>query len=83
MVFPATPQVTPQVKELIKVFTATHSRQELKLKLKLSDREYFRKSFLQPAIELGLIALTIPDKPRSSKQRYYLTEKGKNLKSMT
>lgn len=35
--------------------------------------------YLQPAIEQGLVALTIPDKPTSSKQQYYLTEKGKEV----
>lgn len=77
----ATPQVAPQVEKLLKVITGEHSRQELQEKLGLSDREYFRKTFLQPAIEEGLIGLTIPDKPKSSKQRYKLTEKGKAVLS--
>ena len=46
--------------------------------LGLSNRDYFRKSYLQPAIEAGLVALTIPDKPTSRNQKYYLTEKGKS-----
>lgn len=47
--------------------------------LGLSDRENFRQNYLQPAIEAGLVALTIPDKPTSRNQKYYLTEKGKGL----
>lgn len=70
-------QDTPQVKELLKVFMGVHSRSELQEMLGLSDRENFRKNYLQPAIEAGLIALTIPDKPTSRNQKYYLTEKGK------
>ena len=43
------------------------------------DRDYFRKNYLNPAIEQGFVALTIPDKPTSSKQQYYLTDKGKEF----
>ena len=32
---------------------------------------------LQPALNVGLVEMTIPDKPRSSKQKYRLTDKGK------
>ena len=74
-----THQDTQQVKELLKVFKGTHSRSELQEMLGLSDRENFRKNYLQPAIEVGLVALTIPDKPTSRNQKYYLTEKGKNI----
>jgi ATP-dependent DNA helicase RecG len=48
----------------------------LQEKLNLIDREYFRKNYLQFAINEGLIELTIPDKPTSRNQRYHLTEKG-------
>ena len=33
--------------------------------LGVSDRENFRKNYLQPAIDTGLIVLTIPNKPRA------------------
>ena len=79
MTFPASEQVTPQVEYLLKIFEGTHYRSELQEKLNLSDREYFRKNYLKPAIEEGLVALTIPDKPTSIKQQYYLTEKGEQL----
>jgi ATP-dependent DNA helicase RecG len=35
--------------------------------------------YLAPAIDAGLIEMTIPDKPRSSKQKYRLTEKGRHV----
>ncbi|WP_280550455.1 Fic family protein [Halomonas sp. 11-S5] len=72
-----TPQVTPQVEKLLEVITGEHSRQELQQRLGLSDREYFRKTFLQPAIAEEVVELTIPDKPRSRLQKYRLTNKGK------
>jgi DNA-binding PadR family transcriptional regulator len=37
----------------------------------------FLYSYLQPALNVGLVEMTIPDKPRSSKQKYRLTDKGK------
>ncbi len=88
MIFPATEklpmqvnmqvtmQVSTQVEELIKVFTGEHTRQDLQDKLKLANRENFRKNYLQSALDEELIELTIPEKPNSSKQKYRLTEKG-------
>jgi ATP-dependent DNA helicase RecG len=44
-----------------------------------SDRTKFRDQVLNPLLEEGLVEMTIPDKPRSSKQRYRLTDKGRRL----
>lgn len=38
--------------------------------LGLRSRDSFRKNYLRPAMALGLVEMTIPDKPRSSDQRY-------------
>ena len=78
------PASTPQVQSLLSVFEGVHHREDLQNRLGLSDREYFRKNYLNPAIKEGLVALTIPNKPTSSKQQYFLTEKGKEaLQLMT
>ena len=79
IILPAEEDVTPQVADLLRIFEGTHYRSELQERLNLLDREYFRKKYLKPAIEEGLVALTIPDKPTSANQKYYLTEKGKKL----
>lgn len=42
----------------------------------LRNREHFVKEHLNPLVAAGLIEMTIPDKPRSSRQRYRLTRKG-------
>lgn len=76
MSFPALEKVSTQVEDLIKIFTEEHMRQDLQDKLKLANRENFRKNCLQPALDEELIELTIPEKPNSSKQKYRLTEKG-------
>lgn len=44
-----------------------------------TDRTKFRNQVLNPLIADGLIEMTIPDKPTSSKQRYRTTTKGKKL----
>lgn len=70
------PDVTPEVR-LLPVLTGEMTRQQLKEALGLKDDEHFRKAYLLPALEAGLIEMTIPDKPRSSKQKYRLTDKGR------
>lgn len=44
---------------------------ELMEKLGLKSRVSFRKNYLQPALEAGLIGMTEPDKPTSRNQRYF------------
>ena len=72
-------QVTMQVRDLLKVLEGVLYREEIQEKLNLKNRDYFRKNYLLPAIEQGLVALTLPDKLTSSKQQYYLTKKGKEV----
>ena len=74
-----TMQVTMQVKDLLNILKEVSYREENQEKLGLKNRDYFRKNYLNPAIEQGFVALTIPDKPTSSKQQYYLTAKGKEF----
>lgn len=44
-----------------------------------SNRSKFREAVLGPLLALELVAMTIPDKPNSSKQSYRLTEQGAAL----
>ena len=43
------------------------------------DRTKFRNQVLRPLLRAGLLEMTIPDKPRSSKQKYRLTTRGRDL----
>ena len=70
-------KVPPQVGRLLVILDGELLREELQRHLGLADRKHFRAEYLQPALEVGLIEMTIPDKPRSSKQRYRLTDKGR------
>ena len=38
--------------------------------LGLKHRPTFRDNYLLPALELGIIEMTVPDKPNSSNQKY-------------
>ena len=40
-------------------------------KLGIKSKETLRSTYLNPAIQEGVIALTIPDKPISKNQMYY------------
>lgn len=42
-----------------------------------SNRTKFRNQVLKPVMEAGWLEMTIPDKPRGSKQQYRLTAKGR------
>jgi predicted HTH transcriptional regulator len=77
----ATPQVTPQVQDLVTVLDGYMNTKEIREKLGLSDREYFRLNYLKPALELGYIATEFAN-PNHPKQRYYLTEKGMQVKAI-
>lgn len=74
-----TMQVTMQVEQLIGVMHDRHSRDDLQDKLKINNRDYFRKAYINEALKLELIEMTIPDKPNSKNQKYRLTAKGKAL----
>lgn len=53
------------------------SANELMTALQLRHSPSFRKNYLLPALENGYVAMTVPDSPRSSKQKYKLTSKGR------
>jgi len=72
-----TDHVTDQVEQLIRVVQDEMSRSELQQALGLTHRQHFKEVYLDPALQSALIEMTIPDKPRSSKQRYRLTDKGR------
>jgi ATP-dependent DNA helicase RecG len=44
-----------------------------------SNRTKFRDQVLNPLLERGWVVMTVPDKPRSNKQKYRLTPDGRAL----
>jgi ATP-dependent DNA helicase RecG len=51
-------------------------RTELQKTLGLKHEDHFREAYLIPAIQSGLVEMTIPDKPKSRLQKYRITAKG-------
>ncbi len=70
-------QVTPQVEELLAVLQGEMTREQLQGLLGLSDRKSFRERYLHPALQAGLIEMTLPDKPNSRLQKYRLIDRGR------
>lgn len=60
------------VKKLLAVmeFEVPYSSNILLKLLSLKSKENLRKNYLNPALHLGLVEMTIPDKPKSKNQRY-------------
>ena len=73
------PQVTDHVGRLVAALTCEMSRSELQSALGLTHRPHFITSYLRPALEAGLIEMTLPDKPTSRHQRYRRTAAGEAL----
>lgn len=64
--------INNQITELMKVIESyPQSATELMEKLNLKSRLGFRKNYLQPALDAGLIGMTEPDKPTSKNQKYF------------
>lgn len=47
------------------------SANEIMRRLGVKSKETLRGSYLNPAIENGLVKMTVPDKPKSKNQKYY------------
>ena len=52
---------------------------DLRIACGFTNSTKFKKRYIDPLLSLDLIAMTQPDKLTSPTQKYYLTEKGKNI----
>ena len=74
------PASTPQVLAILNAAALDgKTREELQAISEIKDREHFRKQYLEGLLSAGLLERTIPDKPRSSKQRYRTTSAGRTV----
>lgn len=80
MAFPRFAQTTEQVTEQVESKPPNKSGlswDQVGIWFGLSAKQQIA---LAPLLALKLVAMTIPDKPNSSKQRYRLTEQGRALR---
>ena len=78
-----TGQVTDHVELLVATLTREMGRAQLQSALRLAHRDHFTATYLRPALEAGLIEMTLPDKPTSRHQRYRRTAAGEALVRQT
>ncbi|MBU1172053.1 MAG: hypothetical protein KKD44_21055 [Proteobacteria bacterium] len=71
--------VTGEVLRLLSAMKGEMKRLEIQTELNLKHESHFREAYLVPALHDGLITMTVPNKPRSSKQKYRLTDKGQRI----
>ena len=75
-----TPHVTPHVERLLSVLSGELSRVEIMREMGLADRRHFRRTYLHPSLDAGVVEMTVPDNPRSRSQRYRLTAMGRRVR---
>ncbi|WP_416340664.1 Fic family protein, partial [Pluralibacter gergoviae] len=68
-----------EVLRLLRVIRGEMKRSDIQAALGLKHEDHFRNTYLLPALASKLIEMTIPDKPRSSRQMYRLTSQGDRL----
>ena len=68
-----------EIKRLLLVITGDKKQSEIINALGLKNKNNFRRRYLNPAVDAGLVEMTIPDKPNSRLQKYRLTDKGKEM----
>jgi ATP-dependent DNA helicase RecG len=72
-------EVTGEDQRLLKVLVGEMKRTDIQEARAFRHEDYFREAYLIPALIAGMIEMTIPGKPTSSKQKYRLTPKGRDL----
>ena len=68
----ANAETSEYVKKMLDLmeYDIPYTSNDIMVRLGLKSKETLRKNYINPAIELGMIRMTIPDKPNSKNQRY-------------
>lgn len=69
--------LSPNQVEVLELAVDPRALAELMIPSGRTDRTKFRDQVVAPLLKAGLLEMTIPDKPRSSKQQYRITEAGR------
>ena len=68
-----------QVEKLLLSAIQATSAAEIRQVMNLTNATKFKRNYIDPLLELRILAMTQPDSPKSPTQKYYLTELGKQL----
>ena len=68
--------LSPYQVQVLELADVPRALAELMVPSGRTDRTKFRDQVLAPLLEAGLVEMTIPNRPRSPKQRYRITEAG-------
>lgn len=71
------PTTSIEVGNLLKVLNGEMSRKKIQEVLGLKDRVNFKENYLDPALSDDFIQMKYPESPNHPRQKYLLTEKGK------
>ena len=71
-------KLEPEMLNLLVFCKEKRSVKDMMAFLELRHRETFLKNYLYPLMGKGLVMMTIPDKPKSPKQKYMITPKGRD-----
>jgi predicted HTH transcriptional regulator len=68
-----------ELKTILDLCQQPNTIAELMKAIRWKNRTKFRQKFIGPLLEKNLLKMTIPDKPKSSKQKYQITRSGLKL----
>ena len=71
-------QEEPQADDLLSFCKTPRTRQEIADFLGVKTVFYAMQHYVKPLLDSGLLRMTIPDKPKSSKQKYYSVDRSKS-----
>ncbi|BBB24024.1 conserved hypothetical protein [Isorropodon fossajaponicum endosymbiont JTNG4] len=75
-------EISPDQVKILKQCDAESSADELMKILKRTHKTRFKNDILNPLLEYGFFERTIPEKPKSPKQKYRLTKQFVNVNSI-
>ena len=68
-----------QVEKLLLSAIQATPAAEIRQVMNMTNATKFKRNYIDPLLELRILAMTQPDSPKSPTQKYYLTEMGKAL----
>ena len=68
-----------QVEKLLSGAIQAVSAADLRMAMKMTNATKFKRNYIDPLLEMRILAMTQPNSPKSPTQKYYLTEMGKAL----